>query len=336
MKEQVKFKSDNSFLTSFLILLLGGLGFIWLSYYLTSAALSEPYPQIVGIILGGFFGLLGFLSIIAIYGFDSILIYSDHLKVKSIFGNTKKIIYLNDIVTWTEIDKENKYIQWTDLTLYTDRTKYKLTSSNYKNYPELKNAIVAGKTRDLQKQNAWFRRNNLYYAFGFTILGGLFSYAAYHFFLIRINDLKYSELQTIADVITNRAEIEVGSRGSRSIIIKLKSYPLFRFNIVGNGFSATHVSDYVANVKIGDTLNLDIKKDEYQMKLTKEKELGFWDKTVNYSLISVYGLRDKNYSYLTLADYNSEYKKDAPIGFVLLGFIGIFMLSGGLYFFTKN
>lgn len=336
MTEQPKIKSENSFATYFTLLLLGGLGMLWVCYYLTSGALKDPYPQIAGIILGGFFGLFGFLCLISIYSFDSILIYPDHFKVKSIFGNTKKIIYLNNITTWTEIEKENKHMKWTDLTIYTEQEKYKLTSSLYKNYSQLRSALIKGKTRDLERQNNWFRRNNLYYAIGFIILGGLFLYAAYHFYLTKDNEINYPELHTITDVITNKAEIKKGSKGSRSIGIKLKSYPSFSFNIAGNGYSASDASDYVANVKIGDTLNLDIMKDEYQMKLTKEKPLGFWDKAVNYSFISVYGLRDKNNTYLNLRDYNNEHKSDTPIGIWLFGLVGLFVVGSGLYLFTKK
>ncbi len=336
MNEQAIIKSENSFLTYFLIWVSGGLGMIWVGYYLTSAALEDPYPQIAGIILGVFFGLFGFLCLIAIYSLDSIFIFSDHLKIKSILGNTKKVIFLNDITTWTEIEKETEYTKWTDLTIYTEQTKFKISSSIYNNYPQLKNALVRGKTRDLQRQNNWFRRNNLYHAVGFTILGGLFMYAAYHFYLTKDNEIKYSELQTITDVIINKAEIEKGSKSSRSIRVELKSYPSFSFGIAGNGYSASHASDYVANVQIGDTLNLDIMKDEYQMKITKEKPLGFWDKTVNYSLISVYGLRDKNNIYLNLTDYNNEHKSDTPIGIWLFGLAGLCVLGSGLYLLCKE
>ena len=54
MTEQPKIKSENSFITYFIILLIGGLGMLWVCYYLTSSALKDPYPQIAGIILGGF------------------------------------------------------------------------------------------------------------------------------------------------------------------------------------------------------------------------------------------------------------------------------------------
>ena len=336
MNEQVKIESDNSFSTYFLVLLLCGLGMLLLCYYLTSDALKGPYPQIAGIILGGFFGLFGFLCLIAIYGLDSIFINADLLKVKSIFGSTKKVILLSDITTWTEIEKKTRHTKWKELTIYTDRTKFKLSSSIYNNYPELKRALVKGKRRDLQIQNNWVRRNNLYYAIGFTIFGGLCLYATYHFYLIKDKEVKYSELQRIRDVITNNAEIEKGRKGSRSIRIKLKSYPSFMFDIKGNSYSATYTSDYVTHVKVGDTLNLDIMKDEYQMKLTKEKRLGFWDKTVNYSFISVYGLSDNNHTYLDLTDYNNEHKSDSSIGIWLFGLVGLFVLGNGLYLFAKR
>ena len=166
-------------------------------------------------------------------------------------------------------------------------------------------------------------------------MGGLFLYAAKHFYTTKDNGIKYSDIYAITDAIINKAEIEIGSKGSRSIRIKLKSYPLFNFDIAGISYYATNSSDYVANVKIGDTLSLDILKDEYQMKLSKEIPLVFWDKSVNYSFISVYGLRDKNNTYLTVSDYNNDYKSDTPIVIWLFGLAGLFMLGGGIYHFMK-
>lgn len=336
MSDQIKMESENKFLTNILILSLGGIGMFFLCYYLTSASLKGPYPQISGIILGGFFGFIGCLSLVSIYSLDKIFVYEDRVIFKSIFGNIKKIIYLQDIVSWTEIVKKSKYNEWKDLTIYTENTKYKFSSSFYYNYRELRNALVKGKSRDLQRQSNWLVRNNLYFGIGFVIMGGLFSFAAYHFYSIKDHEIQPSELQTIHDVIINKAEIEKGSKGSSSISINLKSYPAFYFKIAGNGYSETFASDYVANVEIGDTLSLEVLKDEYQMKLTKEKPLGFWDKTVNYSFISVYSLRDKKNVYLNLSDYNRARKIDAPIGILLFGFVGLLVLGYGIYLLIKN
>ncbi len=334
--ELIQIKSKNSFLTHFLTLFVGGLGMLCVGFYLTSEALEAPYPQIVGIILGSFFGLFGFVSLISIYSLDSILIYSDYLKIKSILGNTKKVIYLKDITSWTEIEKETKYTKWTELTIYTDQTKFKLSSSVYSNYLQLKYVLVKGKKRDIQRQRDWLRKNEQYYALVFIILGGLGLYGAYYFYLTKDREIKYSELYTITDIITNKAEIENKSKSARSISIKLRSYPSFSFTIGGNGYTATNSSYFIAHVKMGDTLHLDIMKDEYQTKITKEKPLGFWDKMINYSFISVYGIRDKNKSYLNLANYNYEHKKDRLLGIWLFGVIGLCMIGCGLYVFTND
>jgi hypothetical protein len=336
MEEPVKIKSDNSFVIYFIILLLGGIAMFWGCYAISANILNSPYPQIADVFFCIFFGVLGFLSIIMIYHLDSILIYSDRLKVKSIFGNTKKTIFLDEITFWTEIEKENKHKKWTELTLYTERTKLKLSSSIYNNYPELKKALVRGKRRDFAREKKWSRRNNLYYAIGFTILGGLFLYLGYHYYMTKDEEIIYSDLHTIRDVITNKAEIHKGSKGSKSIQIRLKSYPPFNFDIDGLAYSATYASEYVANVKVGDTLYVEVLKEEYEMKLSKEKPLGFWDKTVNYSFIRVYELRDKNRIYLSLSGYNEEHKSDVLFGILLYGLAGAFILGTGIYLFIKK
>ncbi len=336
MDEPIKVKSDNSFVTYFLILLLGGLGMFWGCYALISEAISSPYPQLLDVSFGIFFGVLGFLSIIGIYHLDSILIYSDCVKVKSIFGNTKKTIFLDEITSWTEIEKENKHNRWTELTLYTERTKLKLSSSIYDNYPELRRTLVRGKRRDFDREKKWSNRNNLYYAIGFAILGGVFLYLGYDCYATKDKEVIYSDLHTITDVITNKVEIQKRRKGSSWIRINLKSYPSFNFDIDGLAYSATYASEYVANVKVGDTLYVDIRKDDYQMKLTKEKPLGFWDKTINYSIIPVYELRDKNLTYLSLLGYNGEHKSDTSFGFWVYGLVGAFFFGTGIYLFGKR
>lgn len=333
MNDQVKIKSDNSFLFYFCILLFGGMGMIFGCYKLILISLNEEYPQILGLIIGGILGIIGTLSIYSIYKLDKLFIFKEYLEIKSIFGNTKRIIHLDKIITWTEIEKRNKYLTWTDLTLYTEQNKYKFTSSYYNNYTEIKNVLVKGKPRDSQKQNNWQRRNNFYYAIGFSILGSLFLYGAVRQFQKKDIEINSSQLQTITDKIISEPTIYKGSKGSRSIKIKLNSFPTFRFEISGYGYQACYAGDYIENVKLGDTIKLDILKDQYKMKLSKEKPLGFWDKSINYSQISVYGLRFKNYTYLDLNDYNKEIRNQSPFGIWVFGIMGLGFILFGIYTF---
>jgi hypothetical protein len=339
MKQKLKVESENSFYKYLAILIIGGIGSFLVSYFLIKNSFNDPYPQILGVILGIFFGILGTISIITIYKLDTIFVYSDHIEIISILGHVKKKIYRNKIITWVELDKANKYDEWKELTIYTDKTNYKLSSSIYENYLELKNALVSGIKKDSKNEIKLIRRKNLYWAISFVIAGSFFIFTFYNFFFMKHEDIKDSELETITDVITNKAEINSRSKGSNSIYIKLKSYPLFNFEISGNSYSATFTSDFINNVKVGDTLNLKILKDQYKMKITKEKPLGFWDKTVNYSYISVYELHDKNFSYITLDKYNLQNKKDRTSGYWLFGsfgIIGIFLIGSGLYLFKYS
>ena len=338
MKDKLKFKSINSFLKPLLILLIGGIGALTVSFLMIEGTLKGPYPQIIDIILGAFFGVIGAIALISIYKLDTILVYSDHYKIKSIFGHVKKNIKKDSIITWTEIEKANKYDEWKELIIYTSKCNYKLSSSIYENYSELRNNLISGKKNNLKKEIKLIKRKNAVLAVFFLMTGGCCLFFAFNFYYMNKDEISYYDLQTISGVITNKAEIHTGSKGSGSISINLRSYPSFNFYISGNSLKATNISSYIENVKIGDTLNLEILKDEYQKKLTKEMPLSFWDKTINYSFISVYGLRDKNSSFLHLNDYIYELKNDWALASLFLWvffIVGLFMIGAGIYLF-KN
>lgn len=338
MKDKLKFKSINLFLKPLLFLLIGGIGSLIVAFLMIEGALKGPYPQIIDIILGIFFGVIGAIALISIYKLDTILVYSDYYEIKSIFGHIKKIIKKDSIITWTEIEKANKYDEWKELTIYTSKSNYKLSSSIYGNYSELRNNLISGKKNNLKKEIKLIKRKNAILAVFFLITGGLFLFLSFNFYYLNKEAINYHDLQTITGVITNKAEIHVGSKGSGSININLRSYPSFNFYISGNSLNATNTSSYIENVKIGDTLTIEILKDEYQKKLTKEIPLSFWDKSINYSFISVYGLRDKNTSFLHFNDYIFELKNDralVPLFLWVFAIVGLFMIGGGFYLF-KN
>lgn len=131
------------------ILILGGIGMIVLSSYLIKTAFSSEYPQIAGLILGGLFGLLGIVSFSSLFFLDSFAIDKEKLIVKTLFGNTKRTIYLSEILGYTEIEKENKQGKWKDMTIYTKSNKLKLSSSMVLNYMDFRKILIKGKKRNL-------------------------------------------------------------------------------------------------------------------------------------------------------------------------------------------
>lgn len=86
--------------------------------------------------------------------FNKIDIYKDRMEQKGILM-PKKIIYLKDILYWTEVNKRQNpgNISWTELTVYTEKTKYTIMTLHWDNYQELKQALTNGKTRNLEMEN---------------------------------------------------------------------------------------------------------------------------------------------------------------------------------------
>jgi hypothetical protein len=248
-----------------IILSLGGLACSFVAYFLISNAFKEPYPQILLIGLGIFFGIFGLLCFLGLL--DLLGIFA--------FGKT----YL------LKKDRKNVYLGFF--------CKIKATT---------------------------------YYKLLFIFFALLSFYVTFYLYKNRENEISSSDITCLTDIITSEVKIDIGGKGNRSIHILLKKYPDFEFTINGVAFKETYSDSYVDFVKMGDTISIDIQTDEYFKKLTKEKPLGFWDKSVNYRFISVYGLRDKNNDYLTLSDYNAGNKSNSFCGIWFFGLLGVYFI----------
>lgn len=86
------------------------------------------------------------------FNFMRIEIYEDRLFTKNLF--LKKTIFLDDITSWTEINKKLKSgpLTWTEFTIYTPYTKYTIHSLHWNNYQEMKNHLTGGVHRDREKE----------------------------------------------------------------------------------------------------------------------------------------------------------------------------------------
>ncbi len=85
--------------------------------------------------------------------FNKIDVYADRVEIKGLFL-PKKIIMLEDIISWYEINKNLKAVGviMQELTIKTAKTKYAIRSLNWSNYPEMRDSIVAGRMRDTEKE----------------------------------------------------------------------------------------------------------------------------------------------------------------------------------------
>ena len=62
-------------------------------------------------------------------------------------------------------------MKWKDLTLFGNNFKYKISSTTYSNYPELRKVITRGLKRNKKSEIEWNRKNGFYYGIGFLIFG---------------------------------------------------------------------------------------------------------------------------------------------------------------------
>lgn len=118
------------------------------------------------------FGVYCFYCLLS---YDILHLSKSELVINSIVGKTKRRISLSKIITYTEIEKENGALggpkmKWQDLTIYTNNQLYKISSSTYTNYRELRKGLIKGLKKDKRLEQKWQQTNNLLLGYGFVIV----------------------------------------------------------------------------------------------------------------------------------------------------------------------
>jgi hypothetical protein len=87
------------------------------------------------------------------FNFMKIEIYSDRIEARNDFFMSKTIL-LNEITSWTEINRKISAgnIRFTELTVYTNKTKHTINSLHWENYAEIREMLTQGKQRDTAKE----------------------------------------------------------------------------------------------------------------------------------------------------------------------------------------
>lgn len=177
MKKNEFIKSEIK-ISSIIILLLGSVFFTFFGVKLTITAMEKLEILFISIP----FLLSGIVLIYYLINYNILEITENKLVIKSLIGFEKRTIKLSEILSYNEIEKENAkfkgeigHMKWKDLTLFGENFKYKISSSSYGNYLELRRALTKGKIRNKKSENEWQRKNSLYYGIGFLIFGIIIS-----------------------------------------------------------------------------------------------------------------------------------------------------------------
>jgi len=275
-------------------------------------------PQILG---GSFFLLMAVVFFYSLRSMVSYRLYEDRLEVVSVTGIVGKTIWPISITSWSEYKFKNGR---KCLTIFTDNDKYRILDIDLKEYDALRDCVTQGKTQVAATPN----RKPLIMLFLFFFVGGLGMWGnVFYSYSIKDRKVAASDIAGVGGIVISPVKItNTGGRGARNLIeIKLVQYPQFTFRIDYAAYAATKRRDYLNYARPMDSVFIDILASDYQKKISKEKPLGFFDKSVNYGTIDVYGLRDKHNSYLTLQDYNNADKLTSD--FYLCRFMGpVFLL----------
>ncbi len=327
-------KSNNKFYSDVVLIILVALFSAVGCYYLFSFAVEKPNLQLEWIFFGGVVGLFGLWILSKLFEFDTIEIYSGEVRIISIFGHTKKVIKRQEIVKWYEIEKSNQSMKWKVLTVLTDKEHFKVNSSFYHNYQEIKILLIENSQEDSTKQNKYQRKHELILSSFFFLLAFFLVFLTFSSIYSLNKEIHQSELETLKEMIVLDASIGKGK--GRSLNLKLKDFSEFEFTISGINFNAAKPEKFISEFKKGDTLDIDILREDYLTRFTKQKEPSFLDKSVNYYFVTFYGLRDKNNNYLTLKEINFESKKDKKIGIIIFPLLALGSLLFGAYFLLKS
>jgi hypothetical protein len=308
--EQPKIQSKADNFTR-LIYIIATLFFGCIGYFISIKAFQDN-PLELGILIISLvfwvFALWGFLGIW--YYYDTIKIYSDRLEVSN-WGNLyHRTISFNDI-SGIEIEvKNSKYTTWEECTIRVNKgRKYRFNDKSYTNYLELKRNLNQKQIKDIYKNDliskkAKFIGNAFIICFTcFLVFAPFYCIYQYVYFTIDRNSVVEIPLN-----LSEKSHIIKRSKGSNGLSIYIKEYPKFNFSIYDIPYSATNTVGFIENTEGGNKVYLMFKKEEYQQKLSKEKEVTFWNKYFNYYRIDVYGIRDDKKTYLTLEDYITESK----------------------------
>lgn len=322
-----------------LILIIGGIVALLISYFLIKNAIADEYIQIAGFILGGIFGLMGVGCLLLVLFIEKLVFENGKLKIYSLTGRLKREIRTCEIESYKEIEKENKHSKWKDLTIFTKDSKCTISSSSHSNYELLKKELARGKKKNSFAEKMWHYKIRRRYGIGFSIFGLIFLSLFGRIHLKDDVEVLQDQLAKIEGIVVNNVEVKTTGKGSgtRSIEIELEEYPKFIFNLGGSGLDATNVNSLVNNVQQGEKIEIKILKDQYQKKITKEVELGFWDKTINYRIIGIYGIKDKQNSYFSLEQFNRNtiVDRNSWSMYLLLGF-SFSILGFGIFELVRN
>ena len=272
---------------------------------------------------------------LTLYGWYTVLLEvnawevdADTVRVRDFAGLRKRQFQRQDVNSWQERRKANKYNHWDELQVHTARGKFRLLSSGIRNYEALKHAILQGVPMNLAEEES---KNNLsktaiYTTLSVALLTAGISCAIYK----RAGNYTALRNEACIEVIlsANPAH-ETGSKNSAWMLFPVRQYPQLEFGIANNDgtYQSAAINDMRRRLHKGDTLTLCIDSADYALHIAKTRQPDFWDRASGSNYIRVLGIRDNTWVYLDPKDVSEWERTEPGPWIVLLLFGGIFLIA---------
>lgn len=277
--------------------------------------------------------LISFLILCILYCFFYLLnikrffIFDQYFEIRNFFG-TKKYYYSN-FKTYFSNKVDGRYNSYTKYYLIT-KTDEKITivDSEYSNFHsffyDISKKIKIDKKLNVELDKSNFSKIAIV-CFLISIFFFFISSDTYNYKSISEKDIVY-----ISDVLQENVKLKKGSKGSKTMEIHLKNFPIFTFKDSG-------YNEYLMNnFSKGDTIKIGIASEVFKKKIEHTLPLSFKEKYLNYSTIFIEQFKTKEGNdYYNLVSENNRKKANSFFGVIVFSIFGSIFLILSIFILVK-
>ena len=317
-------------ISTILLYVIGFLGCLFIGIYFSFIKNhdTDPYDQRVFTLLSIILAWFTLTNLKEILRIKYIVFYRDRFRIKTFLGLISRDYFYEEIDSWLEEEKENKYSKWTELILILKNEKrIYLYSSFYKDFWKIKQKL----TQNKKINEAVKHKRELYSSIKracFLLSASIILFSLPRF--LREDQLPLTPKDTIEIKGTLSKEIQT-QRGKRdkitSFYLRLEEYPYFIFFLSRNILEKNGMNGLLEDFQSGDKVRFLIHKKDYETKIIKTK----YSFTLFPYGVDITEIEKNNSKYLSLSDYNEENSHDSTniilyIAAAILGMFGIFKI----------
>lgn len=336
------FKNENFYNSILLFLIL----FASSTFVIYEAVTNIPFIKLGMLIIGTLILIFSISFLYLQLKRRNIIKITPHEILLVNFLGKKKVIKRDELNLYFELRKKRKtkngFERWFELIVTYGSEKIKIVSKDYPNYEEIKenlinNIILADIDIDVEINKKKELLTRLRYAVLMVLLISSFPFLLYTI----INHFSNKGTPNAISGINGKiSEIDyltpTKSKIDYATVIKIEEYPYFSFEFRKEDFMEEAMyEDLKKHSFKGNKITIYISFDEFSKKISKKKQISFFEKYFNYNRIETYGIKD-NYNLITTINFPKNQtqnpilsKEDLSISdFILFyGWIGILAFS---------